>query len=278
MANKKEINPKTGHRVAELIKSLNMTQTEFGDKIGLGSRQVSCIVTGKRRLTEDNARRIAELFPPVRYEWLLGWDDYSDNNSLMNAKLIYELEKISKDEIDFFDREFKAGKILECFGYRFHTMDTLENNRKEKNDRQLQKGIRFRKIYDLVIKDKNKSLYEFIPKDQAESIYKILKQAGEKQGFDKKNTSESQLIPNIEGTYDYMIEHERKGAHEWKSTAKDDYINNQRWFLCDDNDNICLEVSGETYERFFTELSDIFNALLMYHFPKLKETTDAQED
>ncbi|MCE5190028.1 MAG: hypothetical protein LLF75_12725 [Eubacteriales bacterium] len=47
------------------------------------------LVTAKRRLTTDSAVRIAKMFPPVRFEWLMGYDDFKT----LADKKISELRK-----------------------------------------------------------------------------------------------------------------------------------------------------------------------------------------
>ena len=86
MAKKPEINTKSGERLRELIKSLGMTQKDFAEEVGITERTVTAYVNNDRRLTEYNARIIAEKFPIVRFEWLMGWDDNKNAaEQLMNV-------------------------------------------------------------------------------------------------------------------------------------------------------------------------------------------------
>lgn len=122
MANKKEINPKTGPRLKDFIKELGITQEEFGEIIGLGARQISNIVVGKRRLTEENARLIVSKFSsrlplPVRYEWLMGYDDCRTSGEYF----VYQRERLHENLTKSFqeieiskEKRYRAGKTLEA--------------------------------------------------------------------------------------------------------------------------------------------------------------------
>lgn len=127
MANKKEINPNTGIRLKELIKDLKMTQGEFGERIGLESQQISCIVRGVRRLTEDNARRIAELFPPVRMEWLMGWDDYKTVTRYKAECIHTELHNKYGNEL-WLGHTNEIVEMLAIFGYSIGYIDDFDND------------------------------------------------------------------------------------------------------------------------------------------------------
>lgn len=56
-------------RLKKLRKSLNMTQKEFGEKIGLTNASISDIEKGKTILTERNLNLICEKYN-VNKEWL----------------------------------------------------------------------------------------------------------------------------------------------------------------------------------------------------------------
>ncbi|MBO4932348.1 MAG: helix-turn-helix transcriptional regulator [Clostridia bacterium] len=122
MANRKEINPKTGPRLKEFIKELGITQEEFGEIIGLGARQISNIVVGNRRLTEENARRIVSVFSsrmkqPVRYEWLMGYDDCRTSVEYLSYRTEQLRDNLTKSfqEIEISkEKRYRAGKTLEA--------------------------------------------------------------------------------------------------------------------------------------------------------------------
>ena len=71
-----EINKIRGERLRQLLSERGVDQKELARKIGYTSEHLSYIVNGKRNLTEDAARSIVSLFPPTRFEWLMGFDDY----------------------------------------------------------------------------------------------------------------------------------------------------------------------------------------------------------
>lgn len=67
-----------GKRLKEFMMEQGIKQDDLAEKLGYkaGGRYISLIVTGNRSLTPKKAELIAEKFPPIRAEWLLGKDDY----------------------------------------------------------------------------------------------------------------------------------------------------------------------------------------------------------
>lgn len=72
---KKEINAESGKRLKKLITTYGIPQKMFAEMIGYTEQHLSLIVTGKRSLTIEAAKRIAKMMN-VRVEWLMGLDDY----------------------------------------------------------------------------------------------------------------------------------------------------------------------------------------------------------
>lgn len=70
-----EINPVRAERVKILMKRENINQTQLAELIPQTQQNISRILTNKQPLTEENAKRIVELFPGYRLQWLLGYDD-----------------------------------------------------------------------------------------------------------------------------------------------------------------------------------------------------------
>lgn len=65
-----------GDRVRKVRKAHNWTQEQLAEAIGLQPNHVSMIENGKRGLTIEKAKLIAELFPPTRYQYLMCADDF----------------------------------------------------------------------------------------------------------------------------------------------------------------------------------------------------------
>lgn len=72
---KKEVNVESGKRLKKLIATYSIPQKVFAEMIGYTEQHLSLIVTGKRSLTIEAAKRIAQMMN-VRVEWLMGLDDY----------------------------------------------------------------------------------------------------------------------------------------------------------------------------------------------------------
>ena len=73
---KVEINTIRGDRLNKLLAKNGMSQKDLAETIGYTKEHISYIVNGRRNLTDDAAQAIVKLFPPTRFEWLMGYDDF----------------------------------------------------------------------------------------------------------------------------------------------------------------------------------------------------------
>ena len=73
---KTEINTDKAERVKIIREAANLSQKEFGDLIGLTQQSINRIEKLKQPLEEPNAKRIIEVFPEYRLEWLLAYDNF----------------------------------------------------------------------------------------------------------------------------------------------------------------------------------------------------------
>ena len=103
---KVEINPECGRRLKSLLQKRGIKQCNFADELHIDPKHLSAIISGKRRLTPDNAQAIADMLPPVRSEWLLCKDDYETEKEKE-----YATEKKRKEEykaVEFYDKAFRC--------------------------------------------------------------------------------------------------------------------------------------------------------------------------
>lgn len=85
MSRKKEdINPASGLRLKSLLAAKGITQKDFAAEFDYTEQHISQIIKGKRRLTAEMARKVADEFD-CRYEWLMGYDDFKTLNERMHA-------------------------------------------------------------------------------------------------------------------------------------------------------------------------------------------------
>lgn len=73
---KPEINRESALRIKELLEDNNVKQKELAEKLHYSEQHISLILTGKRPLSVETAKEIAKLFPPVRFEWIMGYDNF----------------------------------------------------------------------------------------------------------------------------------------------------------------------------------------------------------
>lgn len=267
MSNKKEINLNSGKRLKELIKELNMTQQEFGERIGLCSRQISCIVTGTRRLTEENARRIAQLFPRVRYEWLMGYDDYKDDYAVKIAKFFKEEYRIRKTELDFWPKEAKVIEILNTMGYCVKSIYPRKIGIEEQENNYDDLELVGRKLFSYLM-DKSiepEFIMEHFSKNEIEIFLAEMRRIG--IGFEQDDESNSKLTDEL---YDELLSDAVKYAEMWEND-KDRLLYSVKYCICDMDNNIIAEMTGKEYEIFVNEVHDVTNALIKYRVTQKEE-------
>lgn len=121
---RQEINPKCGKRLSELLADKQIKQFELANALGYTPQQISRIITGKDRLTEDFAHRVVEyfktneiehdLFDNVRYEWLMCID--GDKT---------EAQHMRKIGVQSQERETLAIQLIKSCGYLINNIEAL---------------------------------------------------------------------------------------------------------------------------------------------------------
>lgn len=273
MANKKEINPKSGERLKELLSDLNMTQEQFGLKIGLGARQISCIVTGVRRLTEENARLIARLFPNVRYEWLMGYDDYKTDVDFRYGQLERELYDVRKDLLEFYSMRGCTENIVASIGYKFTDVSLAEMSEEEKlkikNENalfQLKKILMdkgndiFLKIFDEV---ELTNIRERVNSYRGEAISCLtISQLHEMTECEREEYRRARVEHSEE-----IIEKE-KNMVSFITEQRCKTMDHERYCLCDKTGKILIEFTPSEAYMFMQQLHDVVDAMIMYYINK----------
>lgn len=277
MANIKEINQNTGERVRNVRISYDMTQEEFGERIGLVSRQVSCIERGKRRLTEDNARLIAKLFPPVRMEYLMGWDD----NETEIDKQAADLRKESLEESRDIDTWFVKSKCVEEMLIAFKYVIDWQNEDPPEKRREMWQDAKewddLNKMQETLFSE-NKALKEVFSDESIEQMRSICSKANLQRLASILGEDDlRELLVNAD--YD---EHDNnrwvvENTDAWLDMQRDclrqknEVKERQKYVLCDNEANILHQFTPIEYDIFINELYDVVTALIQYHITKGKK-------
>lgn len=135
---KVEVNPESGKRLSSLLKDYNMQQKELAKALNYTPQQISRIITGKDRLTEEFAHKVIELFKTgdletdlldtVRYEWLMCYDDFKTTGERITSSVE--------------DRSRKTNLIIEIMElHNFHLREVTKTTEilTDENGRQYQK-------------------------------------------------------------------------------------------------------------------------------------------
>lgn len=276
MANKKVIHPKSGERLRELISDLNMTQAQFGARIGYGANHVSYVATSGRRLTEEFARKIVQEFPDIRYEWLMGYDDYKTEIEYKNSKLDEELFKIHKDIREYIDLCGTADKIVSQLGYEFTNTSLAQLPEDEKlalrNEREF---YRLRKIIN---NPKNDIFHKLFSEEELNNIrdrlesYDDCAYPGISRGERRELTDEE-----VEEYWQDRAENaeeiikEQRAAVEAFSKEMPEVHGYDPYCLCDKNGNIAVQFTYSETCSFIHQLHDVVEAMIVYYINKHKK-------
>ena len=96
MKKRTEINPECAKRLKELLLDRKITQTELHKMTGISLNTISKIINRKSPLTPYIASEIANCFPGIKYEWLLGNSDYKTDTDVFNAVFDKHNERYEK--------------------------------------------------------------------------------------------------------------------------------------------------------------------------------------
>ncbi|MBQ4354261.1 MAG: helix-turn-helix transcriptional regulator [Clostridia bacterium] len=276
MANKKEINQKSCIRLRELISDLEMTQSQFGDLLGLGARQISCMVNGVRRLTEDNARRIAQLFPKVRYEWLMGYDDYKTELEYKNSKLDEKLFELHKDIREYIELCGITDKIVSQIGYEFTNTSLAQLPEDEK--RALRNEREFYRLCKIIKNPQNDIFRKLFSEEELRNIrdrldsYDDCAYPGISRGERRELTDEEveEYWRDRAENAEEIIE-EQRAAVESFSKEMPEVHGYDPYCLCDKNGNIAAQFTYSETCSFIHQLHDVVEAMIIYYINKHKK-------
>ena len=139
-----EINIIRGQRLKQVLADQKMKQRELADILDCTKEHISYIVTGKRNLTEEHAKKIVTLFPHIRLEWLMGYDDFkTDNEKGINEFIQWGAENTSRrnavkalallsgyEIVDIWDYAGKTGRpIEELFDFQRQGMQIKQDGK-----------------------------------------------------------------------------------------------------------------------------------------------------
>lgn len=71
-----ELGKKRGSRVKQLLKEQKMRQIDLAGKIHCTPEHLCAMLNGNRTITNEMAQSIADVFTPIRREWILCEDNY----------------------------------------------------------------------------------------------------------------------------------------------------------------------------------------------------------
>lgn len=134
MSRKKiEINPKCGERISLVLKEHKISQKQLADGLYYTQQQISRVVTGKDRLTEDLAKNITgflksnNIATDIRYEWLMCMDDFKTEGERIHSICSQSIER---DEI--------INRLIELHGYKVALEKIFTSEGKDTEEDQLE--------------------------------------------------------------------------------------------------------------------------------------------
>lgn len=278
MKNKREINPKSGKRLKELIAEQKTTQEKLSEKLGCTPQHLSLIVVGKKRLTEENARTVAKIYPHIRYEWLMGWDDYKTKLDYEYAQIMDEVEEIEKESSEVIDREEDALAMIREIGYRIASNNT-EKRKDVKEMREIFESYDFidRHMEELLVFFTTQEIEEAISKRMSKFMTSLSKDMGKDCeimcdfSFSHDLTSKADKQKVVDEKEKYLNEcreRETWDASFWKNINKPHDL---AWNITDKSGNILAHCTSAEREIFLKEFHDITNLLVIGFIDRLNK-------
>lgn len=115
-----------GEKVRQVMREHHCTQAQLAEELNCSENHVSMIVRGKRNLTVENAKKISKLFC-VRFEWLLGFDEYKTIEQRISA--------ITKKK---YSRRDSIHDLISLHGYEVNVEKVLTVEKKDSEEEQLE--------------------------------------------------------------------------------------------------------------------------------------------
>lgn len=91
------INPISGKRLKDVLKENHKTQREIAKELNYVEQHISAIIHGRKNLTPETAKEISRILP-VRFEYLMGYDDYKTEKDKQLFEKNIEADSSIKEE------------------------------------------------------------------------------------------------------------------------------------------------------------------------------------
>jgi len=98
--------PEYSRRLRLLLETRKTNFQELSKLLYVSANYLSLIACGKRKLSPEIAKRIAEIFPGIRPQWLLCLDDYMTEED--RTKEVLDLHRTIEDLTE---------ELIQCHGY-----------------------------------------------------------------------------------------------------------------------------------------------------------------
>lgn len=108
-----KINPAAGSHLRTILKEQGYSQTAFGKLIGTGQQNISMMINGHNRITEETADAIREHFPQYRKEWILGFDEAKTERDLFSQTILKQIKEAQELSAGFISMAAAGGYTIE---------------------------------------------------------------------------------------------------------------------------------------------------------------------
>ena len=97
------------HRVKKLLNDNGKSQEWLAEQLDLSPVTISRLLTGKHSITDDRAKKIANLFPGTRHEWIMGEDDFQTDEEKLSSMALRNYERADAEVKAFFSSAKAVG-------------------------------------------------------------------------------------------------------------------------------------------------------------------------
>lgn len=266
-----------GERLEKCRKNKGLTQKQVCDMIyelpdnngkERNEKQIGYIENGKRSLSKEYAILFSQVFG-VRYEYLMGQDDYETEADKKLAETYEESDKIFQSVNRTDDIARRVTAILSAMDYHLHPTGYTDAQRE--NDKEMQDACTFFNI----LETDNKYINNRIPMALLQELREKINanstttcddnpSLGDMilSGFSDIEEKTKQEI--IDDPISYLI-----SAKHYASQMEHHQMSVE-YDLFDNNGNKLLHLGKYEKDDFINQLYDVVTALIQYHITKKK--------
>jgi transcriptional regulator with XRE-family HTH domain len=239
-------------------------------------KQIGYIENGNRPLSLEYAHLLSQALS-VRYEYLMGWDDYETEANFLLSKMYAEKAEFEKETREFNKKFDCVNALLKSMQYNFGypPPDYLTHDEFKRG----QKELELRVVYDEIMSEAF-GMDSIIAEPFLTQARNLLEKGYEQvwdsefgDGDYKESQKELAADKELEELEEWQMLHDPSYWREKQEESKaqnDGFRKERALWVYDSEYNPVRKFTPEETDSFVNELYDVVTALIQYHITKKK--------